>query len=201
MFLLIACTLPKTPDEVALRACRGMPGLEVEAAGQALLKQVIDPQEWALWREDSDYGPVIERIGLEGYGTVRANVSCQLESLDAEGADVVRSEPDLDLMADRWDTSKVVDQPRSPRAFRLEFRDGLVHLDLAEHRRQRDEAMALAEEQRWDDAIAALNAITMPDPMLPLWVQEVHRQRQGVEDEARLQELLEELDEEPPPEP
>ena len=194
MLLLIACALPKTPDEVALRVCRGMPGLEVDAAGQALLQEVIDPEEWALWRADTDYGPVIRRIGLEGYGTVRANVSCRLESVDDQGARVVRSEPDLDLMLDLWDTGRVADQPRTQRAFDLVFQDGRVHLGLAEQRERRDEAMERAEEQRWEEAIAGLQALTIPDPMLPLWEEEVRRQRQAVEEQARLELLIDELD-------
>ncbi len=203
MFLLIACTLPKTPEEVVLRACRGMPGLDVDAAGQALLKDVIDTEEWALWRSSEDYGEVIDRIRLEGYGTVRANLSCRLVSIDDQGADVVRKEPDLDLLLETWDTGRVANQPRVERAYRLTLQDdGRVHLDLATHRQARDEAMVLASEQRWEEAIAALEAITTPDPMLPLWVEEVGRQRTALEEEERarifLEDLDEELDQEPP---
>jgi len=173
-----------------------MPGLDVEAAGQALMKEVIDPEEWAIWRSSTDYGAVIDRLGLEGYGTVRANLGCRLISIDEQGADLVRKEPDLDLLLDTWDTQKVADQPRIEHSFRLSFRDGLVHLDLASHRQARDEAMALASEQRWDEAIAAIEAITMPDPMLPLWAEEVRRQRAALEESERARLFLEELDEE-----
>jgi len=195
MFLLIACTLPKTPEEVALRACRGVPGLDVDAAGQALLVDVIDPEEWALWRADTDYGPVIERIGLGGYGTVRANVTCRLESIDEDGADVVRTEPDLDLLLDVWDVGKVSDQPRLERAFRLEFQDDRVHLGIAEQRALRDEAWAHVEHERWDEAQAGLALIELPDPMLPLWRHEVERRREALEEEQRSEEFLRELEE------
>lgn len=195
MFLLIACTLPKTPEEVALRACRGMPGLDVDAAGQALLVDVIDPEEWAIWRADTDYGPVIERIGLGGYGTVRANVTCRLESIDEDGADVVRTEPDLDLLLDVWDVGKVSDQPRLERAFRLEFQDDRVHLGIAEQRALRDEAWAHVEHQRWDEALAGLDLIELHDPMLPLWRHEVERLREALEEEQRSEEFLRELEE------
>ena len=194
MFFLIACTLPKTPEDVALRACHGMPGLEVDAAGQALLVDVIDPEEWAIWRADSDYGPVIERIGLGGYGTVRSNVSCRLESIDDDGADLVRTEPDLDLLLDTWDAGKVIDQPRLERAFRLDFKDGRVHLGLAEQRALRDEAWAHVEHGRWDEAKAGLDRIAFHDPMLPLWRHEVDRRREAVDEEQRSEVFLRELD-------
>ena len=196
MFLLIACTLPKSPEEIALRACRGMPGLDVDAAGQAFLIDAIHPDEYTLWRESEDYGAVLDRIGIEGYGTVRANLTCRIESIDSEAATVVRTEPDLDLLLAEWDPGKVTSQPRFERTMRLEFRNDRIHLGVAEQRELRDRAWEAAEDGRWDEAVSGLEALTVPDPMLPLWVEEVSRRRNRLEDEERARVFLEELDEE-----
>jgi hypothetical protein len=171
-----------------------MPGLDVDAAGQAFLVDAIHPDEYAIWRQSEDYGAVIDRIGIEGYGTVRANLTCRLESIDSEAATVVRTEPDLDLLLDEWDPGKVTSQPRLERTMRLEFRNDRIYLGVAEQRELRDRAWEAAEDGRWDEALAGLEALTVPDPMLPLWVEEVSRRQEEVEVEARLQIFLKELD-------
>lgn len=188
LLTLIACG--PSPAELAIGACEVVPGLHVDAAGQALAWDFIDPAELQRWRDDLyDYGPGIEAIGLGGYGVIRSNSSCTVQSIEGQTVKLLRSEPDLDQLQP-FVTEDVFELPRVERALSLQLVDtdrGLrAQVGLEKARADAALAWDLAEQGELDAGVVAIQALGtwFPDPMLR-WEIEAMRERQRQVDAQR----------------
>lgn len=174
LFALLACGTPTSPDWLATRACQGMPGLVIDAAGRAYMADAVDPEELALW-EDGAVSPGITALGVPGYGVIRANLICTIDELveTPEGLRVrmTRSENDIGILipfqarevhaqprVDRPFEVVIVDTPRGPRA----------RVGLARARAEAEAARALGHAGDEAGALAAFDALYawFPDPMI-----------------------------------
>lgn len=196
---LVACEEPPPTDPAVLAdiACRGMPGISVDAPGRAFLRDAIDPEELALWDEDPYLAVGMEEIGLNGYGVIRVALRCRLESLTRDEAVFVRTEPDLDGF-EPFKRKEVFKRPTVERELRLEIIDTptgpRVRSGAAEAREMVVAARAEAEAGRGDEAIARLQALQarFPDPMLRWELRAVEALAKQDRDRAQLSLLVEE---------
>lgn len=182
LFALLACGTPTSPDWLATRACQGMPGLVIDAAGRAYLADAVDPAELALW-EDGSVSPGIRALGVPGYGVIRANLICTVDEV-VEGPDGVRvrmtrSENDLSKLVP-YDPREVHAQERVDRPFEVEIvdtpRGPRARVGLARARAEAEAARALGRQGDEEGALAAFDALYawFPDPMIA-WEKEAVR--------------------------
>jgi hypothetical protein len=186
---LLACEPQHSPEWVATQACAVVPGLQLESAAQAMGAEALHPDELRIWHDDGEYGTasyarqpygrVIQTVGLEGLGVIRANSLCTLRDItwdDAGGAGtatLTRSEPEL-LALSAWDVEAIVEQPRVERQVVLD----LVHTEqgwraltgLAAARDEADAAEALALQGDFAGAHQGYLALhsRFPDPRILL---------------------------------
>jgi thiol-disulfide isomerase/thioredoxin len=194
LLLALACVHDDTP--LALAVCKATPGLSMDAAGQAHLAELVDPAELEIWAsEGSDYGLGIRALGLGGYGTIRANASCRMESLGWDTAQVVRSTPDFTLI-DPFEPTAVWEQPLVETPLTLSLislpdERRVVHLDLERARSEADAARVLADAGDFEGATAALNALQVwfGDPMIHFELAEVERKKLLAERDRTLTDL------------
>lgn len=190
--LFAACGPPTDPESLALAACQAMPGLSVPGAGRAMARDAVTPEELALW-DEPDYAVGIRTIGLDGYGVIRANVVCEVEAIEpqADGTTRVRlrrEEPDVRGL-EPWETRSVYKQERRFRTMTFDIVDTeagpRARVGVAKARAEAEAAWALAHQGRYDEAVAALDALDawFPDPMI-LWEQRAMRERQRQEQQT-----------------
>ncbi|MCB9746482.1 MAG: hypothetical protein H6741_14775 [Alphaproteobacteria bacterium] len=171
--LLVACEDPDPvdPPTLALVACRGMPGVSVEAAGRAYLRFAVVEEELALWDEDPYLAHGLQVIGLTGYGVIRSNLRCEIETLSDTEVTLIRQEPDLDALA-TWDRREVHELDSVPRRVRFDIvstpTGPRMKTGAAEARAAVIEARALAEGGDTEAAIARIIDLqeVFPDPLL-----------------------------------
>lgn len=173
--LLLACMGPDL-DAMAVETCEALPGVAVDGAGQAMMRELVVAEELALWKADASYGaagygPGIELPGLKGYGVLRANSRCELVSWDGDTAVLTRHEPDLDAIDEEFEPEAVEGLPKRQVTLRLQLVDGeqgpRFRVGVVQAREQLDRAVALVEIDP-AAARAALDELAawFPDPTL-----------------------------------
>ena len=181
ILLLLGCAIQLAPEIKAVRACDAMPGLSLDSAGLAMTQDIIVDDERALWAEHIAEGPGFERIGLNGYGVIRANLSCRLLSLSDGKAVLERDEPDISLLTP-WESTSVWELPtrRTTLNYTLENTpQGLrVRTGLAEAMDAATQARTLNTGGDAQAAILAWETLhaTYPDPMIRFEIEEIQRQ-------------------------
>lgn len=164
---LLACADPHA--ELLLRTCEAMPGLDVDAAGRQLLRDLLVPDELALYDADPAPRLGLERATLPGYGVIRANSRCEWREDDPFPL-LLRWEPDLNPA--RFVVTEVQELPFARQEPRYTVEDTpagpRVRVGLAEALAEADAAWALAEAGDLDGAEAALEALhgRFPDPLI-----------------------------------
>lgn len=160
--MLLSCG--PSVEELAVVACEGVPGLSMDAAGRALLTDVVPADVLETWRTSEPRAGLAE-LGPIQYGVVRANVSCRVASSEGGTVELVRTEPALVWP---FDKEEVEDLPTREVSLALEV------ADTAEGRRvliELDRAVAEADAAAAappDEALAKLDALEawFPDPMI-----------------------------------
>lgn len=166
--LLLACA-PSAEDTLLLEACAALPGLDVDAAGRQLLREVLVEDELALYDAQPEPRPGLRLATWPGYGVIRANSRCEWRADDPYPV-LVRWEPEFDPA--RFKVTEVQELPfvRREPAYTVERTPaGLrVRVGLAEALAEADAAWALAEAGDLAGAEAALTALhaRFPDPLI-----------------------------------
>jgi hypothetical protein len=192
ILLLLGCTLQLAPELKAVRACDAMPGLSLDSAGLAMTQDIIVDDERALWAEHIAQGPGFERIGLGGYGVIRANLSCRLVSLEAGRAVLERTEPDISQLTP-WETTSVWELPTRTTTLNYSLEEtpkGIrVRTGLAQAMEAAAKARALNTAGDAPAAVLAWEALqaSYPDPMIRFELEEIQRQVDLVEMDQVLQ--------------
>lgn len=177
--MLLSCG--PSVEELAVVACEGVPGLSVDAAGQALLTDVVTQDVLDHWRTTEPRAG-LAHLGPIPYGVVRANVSCEPVATEGGTVRLKRTEPDLVWP---FDKEEVEDLPTRQVELTLEVGETeagrRVLLDLDRAVAEADAAAAAPP----DEAFAMLDALAawFPDPMIR-W------ERRLVEERALLAELV-----------
>lgn len=182
ILLLLGCSIQPAPEILAIRACDAMPGLSLDSAGLAMTTGVIVDDERTLWADHIAQGAGFERIGLSGYGVIRANLSCVLQSIDSDSVQLQRIEPDITQLSP-WENTAVWELPS--RTVTLDYGleqtpDGVrVRTGLASALEQAQQARSLHEQGQSDQAIATWETLytSYPDPMIHFEILEIQRQQ------------------------
>jgi hypothetical protein len=180
ILLLLGCSLQLAPELKAVRACDAMPGLSLDSAGLAMTKGIIVDDERALWADNIAQGPGFERIGYSGYGVIRANLSCELVSLEGGKAVLERQEPDIDQLP-IWEPTSVWDLPTRSVTLNYTVEDTpegpRVRTGLAQAMQAAEQARALHKAGDAQGAISAWQSLakTYPDPMIRFEIEEIQR--------------------------
>ncbi len=167
--LLSACS--GSNAQIALEVCEAVPALSLEAAGRALVMDHMDPEEFRIWNE-GEPSPGLLAIGTPGFGAIRANSSCEIQSKEDAGEEgelyrLVRREPDIQGMR-VFDRREVIEQILVDREVSIWVKDGKASVRLQKALQEAAAARQLKRDGQDDQAETAFAALYswFPDPTL-----------------------------------
>lgn len=165
---LLGCGNPDL--QAALVVCEALPALSLDAAGRALIEDVIAPEESLIWAQAVPSAGM-RQMGSPAFGVIRANSSCKIvgseQTTKGLRVDFIRTEPQVLGMRvfDRYD---LIDQDTVERKFSLWVRKGRVWVDLQQALKEAAAARGLVRVGNKSGAEAAFAALYawFPDPTL-----------------------------------
>lgn len=165
---LLACS--NHDLDAALTVCEAVPALSLDAAGRALVGDLISPKEREIW-DQSEASVGMRQMGSPAFGVIRANASCRIVGSEKtpQGlrVDLVRMEPEV-LGLRVFDRHELIDQDKVERKLSLWVREGHVWVDLQRALKEAAAARDLARSGNKKGAEAAFAALYawFPDPTL-----------------------------------
>lgn len=165
---LLGCS--NQDEAAALTVCEAMPALSLDAAGRALVEDLVAEEELEIWKQGEPSDGMLA-IGSPAFGVIRANSSCRVDSSQKspEGLhiDLIRTEPDV-LGLRVFDRYELIDQEKVERKLQLTVRDGKVYVGLKRALKEAAAARHLARKGDKNGAEAGFAALYawFPDPTL-----------------------------------
>jgi len=174
LILFLSCAGPDA-ETLALKACDMMPGFNVDAVGMTLSAGLFEESERALWAERVP-SVGLDTVGVAGFGVMRANSACAVQSRAGDVFTIVRTEPDVDpaTLEENRDIKKLDTVERTFQIQIVQTDDGpraaLPEGGVAGLRAAVADAQTKRDAGDYDSALAALKAgyAAYPDPMI-LW--------------------------------